>query len=156
MLCISHPCRGVISIFYLFIGHTFYLFSSASPSVMVLRSFFGLSARSDYPVGRIMSDMTSMDMQKKGSAISVFQRIAEVALRDLVVFSLVRVPCDTAIYEVGATLQFGFYSGRTGDDTSTRYRSEIRAHLVFPSVGRTSRCMTCKTTHIKVIKIETC
>ena len=49
-------------------------------SVMSLRSFFGLSARSAYPVGWIMPDMTPMDMQKKGSATSIFQRIAEVAL----------------------------------------------------------------------------
>ena len=62
------------------------------------------------PAGRIMSDMTPMDMQKKGSATSVFQRIAEVALRELVVFNLVRVPCDTAIYEACAILQFGLYS----------------------------------------------
>jgi hypothetical protein len=33
-----------------------------------------------------MPDMTPMNMQKKGSATSVFQRIAEVALQDLVVF----------------------------------------------------------------------
>ena len=77
---------------------------------MALRSFFGLSARSAYPVGRIMPDMSLISMQKKGSATSVFQRIAKVALQDLVVFSLVRVPCNTAIYEACAILQFGLYS----------------------------------------------
>jgi len=54
--------------------------------VMVLRPFFGLSARSAYPVGWIMPDMTPMDMQKKGSATSGFQRKAEVVLQDIVVF----------------------------------------------------------------------
>ena len=53
--------------------------------------------------------MTPMDMQKKGSDTSVFQRLSEVTLRDIVVFNLVRVPCDTAIYEVCATLQFSQY-----------------------------------------------
>ena len=51
-----------------------------------------------------MPDMTPVNIQKKGSATSGFQRIAEVALQDLVVFrigfTLVRVPCDTTIYEV--------------------------------------------------------
>ncbi len=91
---------------------------------MALRSFFGLSARSAYPVGRVMSDMAPMNMQKKGSATSGFQRLSEVALRELVVFSLVRVPCDTAIYETGATLQFSLNGCRASDGASTRYRSE--------------------------------
>ena len=56
-----------------------------------------------------MPDMTPMDMQKKGNATSVIQRIDKVALRELVAFSLVRVPCDTTIYEVCATLQFSLY-----------------------------------------------
>ena len=103
-----------------------------------------------------MSDMTSIDMQKKGSATSVFQRIAEVALRELVVFSLVRVPCNTAIYEACSTMQFGLYNCGTGDSAGTRYRCKIRAHLVFPSLSCTYLCMTCKAAHIKIIKIETC
>lgn len=56
-----------------------------------------------------MPDMTPMDMQKKGSATSGFQRIDEIALQVLVVFNLMRVPCDTAIYEACSTLQFGLY-----------------------------------------------
>ena len=77
---------------------------------MALRSFFGLSAKSAYPPGGVCLIRPLMEVQKKGSAISVFQRIAEVALRELVVFNLVRVPCDTAIYEACAILQFGLYS----------------------------------------------
>ena len=68
-----------------------------------------------------MPDMTSMDMQKKGSATSGFQRITEVALRDLVDFSLVRVPCDTTIYEVCATLQFSLYCCGTSNGAGSRY-----------------------------------
>ena len=88
---------------------------------MALRPFFGLSARSAYPVGWTMPDMIPMDMQKKGNATSVFQRIAEVALHDLAVFSLVRVPCDTAIYKVCATLQIGLDSCGTSNGAGTRY-----------------------------------
>ena len=80
---------------------------------MALRPFFGLSAKSAYPVGRIMPDMPPISMQKKGSATSVFQRIAEVALRDLVVFrngfTLVREPYDTTVIEICSTLQFSLY-----------------------------------------------
>ena len=61
------------------------------------------------PVGRIMPDMTQVKMQIKGSATLVFQRIAEVALRELVVFNLVRVPCDNTIIKACSTLQFGLY-----------------------------------------------
>lgn len=93
---------------------------------MVLRPFFGLSAMLAYPVGRIMPDMTPMDIQKKASATSGFQRIAEVALQDLAVFrngfALVRVPCDTTIYEVCATLQFSLYSCGASDGAGTRDR----------------------------------
>ena len=103
-----------------------------------------------------MPDLSPISMQKKGSATSDFQRIAEVALRELVVFNLVRVPCDTTIYEACSTLQFSLYGCGAGDGAGTRYRSEIVAHLVFPRVSRNFRGMTCKTTHIKVIKIETC
>ena len=71
-----------------------------------------------------MSDMAPMNMPKKGSATSGFQRIAEVALRELTVFSLVRVPRDTAIIKVCATLQFSLYSCGTGNGAGTRYRSE--------------------------------
>ena len=105
-----------------------------------------------FPVGRIMPDMTPMNMQKKGSATSVIQRIDKVALRELVAFSLVRVPCDTAIYEVCATLQLGLYCCGAGNGAGTRYRSEVVAHHRFPSIS----IMTCKTTHIKVVKIKTC
>ena len=76
-------------------------------------------------VGRIMPDMTSMDMQKKGSATSGFQRIAKVALRVFVVFNLVHVPCDKAIIETCATLQFSLYGCGAGDGAGTRYRSEV-------------------------------
>ena len=76
-----------------------------------------------------MSDMTPMNMQKKGSATSVFQRIADVALRELVVFrngfALVRVPCDNTIIEVCATLQFSLYGSGAGNGAGTRYRREI-------------------------------
>ena len=40
VLCISHPCRCVIPIFYHFKGYSFYVFSGAFPTMMVLRSFF--------------------------------------------------------------------------------------------------------------------
>ena len=79
-------------------------------------------------VGWIMPDMTPINMQKKGSATSVFQRIAEVAFQDLAVFrnsfALVRVPCDYAIIEACSTLQFGLYNCRTSDSGGTRDRSE--------------------------------
>ena len=39
--------------------------------------------------------------------------------------NLVRVPCDTTIYEVCSTLQFGLYSGGAGDGAGTGYRSEF-------------------------------
>ena len=103
--------------------------------VVAPRPFFGLSAKSAYPAVRIMSDMTPVDMQKKGSATSGFQRIAEVALQDLAVFSLVRVPCDKTIIKACSTLQFSLYCCGTCDGTGTRYRSEVVAHLVFPSVS---------------------
>ena len=98
--------------------------SASDGSSILLRSLgeVGLS------VGRTMPDMTPMDMQKKGSATSVFQRIAEVALQDLAVFrngfTLVRVPCDNTIIETSATLQFGLYSCGAGNGASTRYRSK--------------------------------
>ncbi len=76
-----------------------------------------------------MPDMIQISMQKKGSATSGFQRIAEVALQELVVFrngfALVRVPCDTTIYKVCATLQFSLYSCGASDGAGTRYISEI-------------------------------
>ena len=108
-----------------------------------------------------MPDMTPIDMQKKGSATSVFQRIAEVALQYLVVFrisfALVRVPCDKTIIKACPNLQFCLYCCGTCDGTGTRYRSKIVAHTGFARVSRSfTICMICETTHIKVIKIETC
>ena len=95
---------------------------SASDGSSILLRSLGVVG---FPVGRIMPDMSPINMQKKGSATSVFQRIAEVALQELVVFrngfALVRVPCDTAVYEVCATLQFGLYSCGAGNGAGTRY-----------------------------------
>ena len=69
---------------------------------------------------------------------------------------LVGEPYYTTIVKTSTTLQFCLYGYGAGNGTYPGCRCETSTHLVFPRVRRTSFCMTIKTAHIKVVKIETC